>query len=116
MKQFDRWNLLKQKIDSKRKKIVIPKEREVYWVSIGENVGSEQNGKGDVFSRPVLILKRFSKNIFFGIPLSTQLKEGTFFHNFEFLEKESNALLVLGRVYDTKRLENRICMIKKDDF
>ena len=32
------------------------KERDIFWVSIGQNIGYEQNGKSDIFSRPVLIL------------------------------------------------------------
>ncbi len=31
-------------------------------------------------------------------------------------EKLSNALLVQGRIYDTKRLENKIGMISQYDF
>ncbi|MCX6051186.1 MAG: type II toxin-antitoxin system PemK/MazF family toxin [Campylobacterales bacterium] len=115
MKDFDKWNELKKELEAK-KKIVVPKEREVYWASIGENIGFEQNGKGNIFSRPVLIVKRFSKNMFFGIPLSTQIKEGNFFYTFTFLEQHSNALLVQGRIFDTKRLENRLGMIDKSDF
>jgi mRNA-degrading endonuclease toxin of MazEF toxin-antitoxin module len=116
VKKYNAWNEIKKKIDLKTTKIVVPKEREVYWASIGENIGNEQNGKGDIFSRPVLIIKRFSKSMFFGVPLSTQIKEGSFFYNFTFLEKSSNALIVQGRLFDTKRLENRIGMINKDDF
>ena len=116
MKRYNEWNQIKIKINAKTKKIITPKEREVYWASIGENIGNEQNGKGDIFSRPVLIIKRFSRSMFFGVPLSTQTKEGNFFYNFTFLDKPSNALVVQGRIFDTKRLENRIGMIDKDDF
>jgi mRNA interferase MazF len=115
MKKFDDWNSIKKELDIKKKNIT-PKEREVYWASIGENIGFEQNGKGDIFSRPVLILKRFSRNMFYGIPLSTKIKDGNFFYNFTFLDKPSNALLVQGRLFDTKRLENRMGMIEKTDF
>ena len=83
---------------------------------MGKNIGFEQDGKGEIFSRPVLIVKRYSKNLFFGVPLSTQIKEGSFFYTFTLKNKQSNALLVQARVYDTKRLENRIGMISKDDF
>jgi mRNA interferase MazF len=115
MKKFNEWNEVKKQLDCKEKYIT-PKEREVYWASIGENVGFEQNGKGDIFSRPVLIVKRFSKNIFFGIPLSTQPKEGSFFYGFELNGEKSTALVVQGRLFDTRRLENRIGMIGKEDF
>ena len=115
-KEFEKWNDIKIKIDGKTKKIVIPKQREVYWASIGVNIGHEQDGKGDIFSRPVLVIKRYSKNMFFGIPLSTKIKEGSFFYEFELNNNKSNALLVQARLYDTKRLENRIGMISNNDF
>ena len=115
-KKFDEWNNIKQKLHNKKSKIIIPKNREIYWASIGVNVGFEQDGKGEIFSRPVLVVKRYSKNLFFGVPLSTQIKEGSFFYTFTLNKKQSNALLVQAKAYDTKRLENRIGMISKDDF
>ena len=54
--------------------------------------------------------------MFFGIPLSTQLKQGDFFFEFELSGVKSNALVVQGRLFDTKRLENKIGMMNKDDF
>jgi mRNA interferase MazF len=115
VKRYDEWNRVKQTIDNSINKVFF-KEREIFWLSVGENVGFEQNGKGEIFSRPVLVLKKFSRNMFFGIPLSTQIKEGSFFFTFELLGKQSNALLVQGRLYDSKRLENKIGMINQDDF
>jgi mRNA interferase MazF len=115
MKKFDEWNDVKKQIDNKTK-ISIPKEREVYWASLGENVGFEQNGKSEFFTRPVLVLKRFNKNIFFGIPLSTQIKDGNFFFSFNLNGEMSNALLVQGKIFDVKRLEKKIGMISKDEF
>ena len=114
-KKFDEWNEVKQKVE-KKEKISIPKEREVHWASIGENIGFEQNGKSELFTRPVLVLKRFTKNMFFGIPLSSQIKQGSFFYDFELDGEKSNALLVQARLYDTKRLEKKIGMISKEDF
>lgn len=115
MKRFDEWNDLKKDLDEKEE-FVIPKEREVYWASIGENIGYEQNGKGESFSRPVLIVKKYSKNMFFGVPLSTQIKEGSFFYNFTFLDETSNALIVQSRLFDARRLENKLGMISEEDF
>ena len=114
-KRYDEWNEIKKNIAKSKEKVFF-KERDIFWISIGENIGFEQNGKGDVFSRPVLVVKKFSKSIFFGVPLSTQIKEGSFFFKFELNNKNSNALLVQGRLFDTKRLENKIGMINKDDF
>ncbi|MDD5359347.1 MAG: type II toxin-antitoxin system PemK/MazF family toxin [Sulfurovaceae bacterium] len=88
----------------------------MFWASIGVNIGYEQDGKGEIFSRPVLIVKKYGKNIFFGIPLSTKIKEGSFFFDFYLNRQKSNALLVQGRTYDSKRLENKIGKISKEDF
>jgi hypothetical protein len=36
------------------------KEREVWWCSIGLNVGDEEFWKGAYFTRPVLVFKKYS--------------------------------------------------------
>ncbi len=114
-KDFNQWHNLKQNLHNSRK-IVVFKERDVVWASIGVNIGYEQDGKGKISSRPVLILKKYNKNLFFGIPLSTKIKEGSFFFEFMLNNKLSSALLVQGRTYDAKRLENKIGMISQKDF
>lgn len=87
---------------------------------MGQNIGFEQNGKGDNFVRPVVVFKKFNKNMFFGIPLSTQIKEGRFYYYFEF-KKGTNtskniALLSQMKLYSTNRLLNKIGVINKKDF
>ncbi len=52
------------------------KKAEVWWCSIGMNVGVEIYGKGRDFSRPVIIFKKFDSCSFLGIPLTTQIKNG----------------------------------------
>ena len=117
MKQFDKWNEVKKRTDEK---VIIPqiRQREIYWANMGENIGFEQNGKGKDFMRPLLIFKKFSNNMFFGIPLSTQRKkEGSFFFEFSFKSSEiSTALIVQGRLYDAKRLDRKIGKMSIDDF
>ena len=116
MKQFDKWNEVKKFVDD-RTNIVNYKEREIFWTRIGENVGFEQNGKGNEFSRPVLVVKKLNKNLFFGVPLSTSIKSGSYFYQFSFLpNKISTALLVQAKVYDMKRVDKKLGMIHKDDF
>jgi len=115
MKKYDEWNNLKQTLNKEENKVFF-RERDIFWASIGVNIGYEQDGKGEIFSRPILVLKKYSKNMFFGIPLSTQIKQGSFFFEFELNNKPSNALLVQSRIYDSKRLENKIGTISKDDF
>ena len=97
--------------------MVLFKARDIFWANIGENVGNEQNGKGIDFTRPVLVLKKFSTTMFFGIPLSTQSKSGSFFFDFEFVDGQvSTALLVQARMFDVKRLDKKIGLMSKSDF
>ncbi len=93
------------------------KEREIYYVSLGENVGYEQSGKGNEFIRPVLVLKKFNKTFFYGIPLSTTSKRGKYYFEFNFLKhKTSVAILSQAKAFDTKRMLNKIGVISKNDF
>ena len=66
MKQFDKWNAVKKKIDQ-REEIIKFKERDIYWISIGEN-------------------------------------------------QKSSALLVQAKIFDVKRIDQKIGMINKNDF
>lgn len=116
MKKYDKWSRVKRRIDSKEK-LITYKERDIFWANIGENVGFEQNGKGSDFMRPVVVFRKFTNKIFLGVPLSTQLRDGSFFYQFQFLEdKKSTALLVQAKMFDVKRLDRRIGMIGIDDF
>jgi len=67
--------------------------------------------------RPLLVFRKYSNKLFCGIPLSTTLREGSFFFNFSFLEnKKSNALLVQSKTFDVKRLDRKIGTMNKNDF
>ena len=116
MKKFNDWNEVKKRTDVKRVTAHF-REREIYWANIGENIGFEQNGKGIDFMRPLLVFRKYSNNLFLGIPLSTTLRDGSFFFNFKFLEdKESCALLVQTKTFDAKRLDRKIGTINKNEF
>ena len=67
---FDNWNSIKKETN-KEKILVGFKDRDIFYIKMGQNIGFEQNGKGENFVRPVVVFKKFNKNMFFGIPLST---------------------------------------------
>jgi len=117
-KRFDEWNEVKKETDSLMAPIF--KEREVYYMRLGDNVGHEQNGKWHKFVRPVIILKRLSRDMFIGIPLSSQIKSGSFYHTVTFskngIETINNAIVAQIRLFSARRLLNKIGMIHKDEF
>lgn len=47
-------------------------EGAVWWAHIGENVGSEQNGKHQDFDRPVLIVKKVGPTMVWVVPLTSK--------------------------------------------
>ena len=64
IKDFDKWNKKKKEINYSIQNI-LPKIREVWWLSIGLNVGVEEDGKNNNFKRPVLVIKVFNRQCFF---------------------------------------------------
>ncbi len=115
VKDFDIWNDRKKIIDSVENKKSFH-EREVFSINVGKNVGFEQNGKGEEFLRPVIIYKKFSSNVFLGIPLTKTDKEGKFYKAFEFQGKRSTAILSQIRLFDSKRLKYKIGKMSVGDY
>ena len=114
-KKFDEWNEIKKKSEKSSKKLFF-KERDIFFIKIGENIGFEQNGKGTDFLRPVIIFKKFNNYLFMGIPLTTTEKEGKYYFEFQFTNKKSFAILSQLRAFDIKRIKHKIGYINKDDF
>src|SRR3989344_8604208 len=102
-KDFDGWNEKKKKIHHEG---VSPffHEREVWWCSLGVNVGFEQDGAGAEYRRPILILKGLSRETCLAIPLTTSTHPHRLRPSVGLVEgQEARALLYQMRVIDTKR-------------
>ena len=116
LKHFIGWIFAKIIIDNKPRLIEL-KEGEVHWCALGENIGDEENGKGEVFRRPVLIFKKFNNNIFWGIPMSTKIKEHNKYYVKVLLKNVYQSVLTSQlRILDSKRLDQYVGYISKDDF
>ncbi len=114
-KRFDAWNERKKRHHAAELAVYFY-EREVWWCAIGANVGFEQDGKGDRFARPVLVLKKYSKHVFVGIPLTTTPRESRYHYSFPFLGNTSTALLSQIRLFDSKRLLDKIGTIPEPTY
>ena len=115
MKDFDSWNIEKQRADEKIKFFNF-KKRDIWWVSLGVNIGDEQCGKGDKFLRPVLVYKKFSHDLFWAIPLTSKQKNNVFHFNFQANSKPQAAILSQIRLLDRKRLVRKLGVISTQDF
>ena len=104
MKNFDNWNIDKQKINNINKNIWC-QPRDIWWISLGENIGFEQDGKGENYLRPVIVLKSFGIFTALIIPLTTSQKENKYHIDLDILlGQKSFAIITQIRLIDTKRL------------
>ncbi len=116
MKNFDQWNEIKKQTSVQKKKVYF-KERDIFFIKIGENIGYEQSGKGEDFVRPVIVFKKFNNDFFMGVPLTSTSKSGKYYFEFEFLDDtKSYAILSQMRAFDSKRIKHKVGMIHHDDF
>jgi mRNA interferase MazF len=120
-KDFNTWHDKKVVIDT------IPKrpffhEREIWFCHLGANVGFEQDGSGDEFLRPILIVRKFNNEIFWGVPLTKAQKERAetaqaYYFSFSFVPSiRSEAILSQIRLIDGRRLARKIGEIPAEPF
>lgn len=114
-KDFVGWHDVKTKINEDSN-IPTFQQREIWWCSIGTNVGHEQDGKGLFYRRPVLIIRKFNHRIFWGVPLTTQIKDNPYYHRFHFIEKEQCAMLSQLRLWESKRLNRKMGKLDFEQF
>jgi len=114
-KNFDDWNSKKKKLDISER-LAEFHEREIWWCSIGINVGSEQHSQSTDFSRPVLVVKKFTRDMFWGIPLTTKIRRVNFRKSLNLDGIENDFLVLQMRAYDRKRLVRKLTIIPKEDF
>jgi mRNA interferase MazF len=100
----------------KKTKKILFKEGEIWWCSIGMNIGIEVYGKGAKFARPVLIFKKFDKTSFFGLPITSRKKTGTWYFQLHSGAINGSVLLAQARTFDTQRLIKRIETVNNDQL
>jgi len=114
-KDFDKWNNIKKELENNQEKFFF-KEGEIWWMSVGVNIANESCGKGDIFRRPVLILRKLSGNSFVGLPLSSKEKVGSWFADVTINSQKRYVLLYQIRMFSTNRFESRLATLDDNDF
>lgn len=115
-KDFDGWNEEKKNINN-RHSSPFCHERELWWITLGVNVGFEQDGSDIEYRRPVLILKKLSGQTSLVIPLTTSTHEHKLRPSVGLVEdRKARALLSQMKVIDTKRLVRKIGSLDKKIF
>ena len=114
-KDFQKWHTLKSEIDIKHKPPLF-REQEIWWCSLGANVGFEEDGKNDLFERPVLVFRKFNKELFLGLPMTSKKKEGKYYQVVSLHDMERSAILSQIRVLSGKRLIRRLGKLSDKQF
>lgn len=114
-KDFDKWNSVKKTTDKSEAKTKI-RTGEIRWCRLGVNIGKETIGKDNTFHRPVLILKKFSGDVFFGLPLTTKPHKGDWYYQIVHGGITQTIILNQGRIFDRKRLEEKLFEVSEAEL
>ena len=116
-KDLDRWNERKKEINaSEHGPDFFFHVREVWWCAVGANVGVETDGKHTSFERPVLVVKKFNADMFWGLPLTSRERSGKFFRVVRYETGTSTVILSQLRTMSTKRMLRKVGVIPEDEF
>ena len=92
-------------------------QRQIRWCRLGVNIGYEQDGTGKDFSRPVLILKGFSRRVCIVLPLTTSVKKNKYHVSVGTVGgRTANVIISQIRLIDTRRLDQHILTLDKKVF
>ena len=122
-KDFKKWHGKKELIDEIKQRPFFH-EREIWFCHIGLNIGFEQDGSGEEFLRPVVIVRKFTDKIFWGIPLTRSKehhkinkKSEKYYYSLVFIPGvKSVAILSQIRLIDARRLARLMGMMEEKDF
>lgn len=114
--EFENWNSKKIIIHDNNKNMWTS-PRDIWWCILGKNIGTEEDGKGEQFFRPAIVIKTFGQRTCLAVPLTTSLKDNPFHFKIGLVDgKTSFAILSQVRCIDTKRLYSKIGKVDKDIF
>ncbi len=115
MKDFDNWNKLKKELNEKGN-FPYPAPREIWWCSLGLNIGVEIDGKNENFERPVLVLRAYNKEMLKVVPLTTREKSPPFYFKIQNEAISSFAVISQTRVISSRRMIRKISKISPEEF
>lgn len=114
-KDFENWSCLKQELHRKISRVTA-REGEVWFCSVGVNVGNEIDGKHQWFERPVLILKCWGPDSFLGVPMTNKIKHTDYCMTVTVRDKPRGVMVTQLRLFDRRRLLRRVGEVSLRDF
>lgn len=110
------WTRIKARLQISEPSL-FPYKKEIWWASLGQNIGVETNGKNNKFERPVLVIKVFNVHSLLIAPITSNLNERKFTVSFANHVGEIYLIKISQlRTISTKRLLRKISEISDLDF
>ena len=113
--KFVEWTKIKIKIHLTNR-IIYFREKEIWWASLGANIGFEQDGKHSNFERPVLVLKKFNWSVLWILPITSKIKDNKYYYQYEYDQRKYSIILSQLRLISSKRLMRKIRTMPTCDF
>lgn len=114
-KDFNRWNEQKKKIHAREGEVFFH-EREIWWCSLGVNIGFEQDGTNELFERPMLVIKKFNRDVLWVLPLTRSSKENRYYVPITVGDSNSAVILSQLRLISSKRLQRYMHKLPQGQF
>jgi mRNA interferase MazF len=116
-KDYQQWMPVKAKVHNEAARPQMFKESDVWLCHVGDNVGFEEDGKGQKYLRPVVIVRKYNNQLCHVVPLSTTSNRGRFYFPFDsHTGKTSVAITSQLRAVDSSRLMRKIGYINPSDL
>jgi|ERR1035437_1322257 mRNA interferase MazF len=116
-KKFEKWFICKPKIESKSILArTFFKEGQIWWCSLGVNVGIEIDGKNNDFERPVLVFQIFNSFHLLVIPISSESRNDRFHISVNIFDKKPTVILSQIRAVSSKRLLRKLTQLTPEEF
>src|SRR3989344_6262420 len=114
-KEFKKWHSEKEDLHEHKQRPFFH-EREVWFASLGVNIGFEQDGRGDKFLRPVIVTRKFNNEVLWILPLTKNIKKGKYYIQISISDNNELSTVILSqiRLLDSKRLQYKIGDISVD--
>jgi mRNA interferase MazF len=115
-KDFDSWNRQKKNVHFVENAKMFY-EREVWWAKLGTNIGVEIDGRHELFLRPVIVIRKFNKDMAIVLPTTTQYKTNKYYCAVSGAkEKKYQACLSQIKTISSKRLLRKIDTIQISQY
>lgn len=116
MKDFIGWNKQKIRID-KFEDFQHPKVGEIWWCRVGVNIGTEVYGKGEEFTRPVLVINNEGSESCICIPISSKVKNAKYSCVVKTDDDKLHTVMVYQiRSMDKRRFKERKYVLSDEEF